>query len=120
MIMIVLNLNSPQTFSIIPKTQADPNEYGMFMYFTNETTKEVFAREVTVFSNVKDVFLIGSSDFTFLRVNNFYSLEVRFGYTNEIIYKDIVFCTTQPIETFTINEGNYVLPQIDNNSYITI
>lgn len=62
--------------------------------------------------------LVPEEHLSFLTENNFYNLKVYFQNTNEIIYKDRIFCTNQT--DYTINNNSYVLPTINNNSYITI
>jgi hypothetical protein len=60
------------------------------------------------------------TNFSILKENTFYCLKAYFNTTNVIIYKDKVFVTNQSKNTFSINNGGYALPNIDNNNYITI
>lgn len=57
---------------------------------------------------------------SFLKQDNFYNLKVYFENTNEVIYKDRIFCTNQSTATYSINNNAYSEPIIDNNDYITI
>jgi hypothetical protein len=120
--MIILTTNTSQTFPTIPTRVVDEEDMDIWLSFTNETTKDVYY----LFSSVRylsmDILYLGCSEdeLDFLKENTFYNLVVYFIGTNEIIYKDRVFCTNQPKAEFTINEGEYILPNIDNNSYITI
>jgi len=118
--MIILTTDTDQLFATIPTRQVDEYANDRYMKFTNETTKEVSIKEVINFLSYGDVFIIGTDNFDFLSENIFYELEVYFGNTFEVIYRDRVFCTNQETNEFTINENQYTLPNIDNNSYITI
>jgi len=118
--MIIVNTNEEQTFSIIPIRQIDEYENDIYVDITNETTKEVYTRLITYRENIKDIYYIGAEDFDFFIENTFFTLKVYFDDTEEIIYKDRMFCTNQDIDTFTINENQYTLPTINNNTYITI
>jgi len=40
-----------------------------------------------------------------------------FSVTNEVIYKDRIFCTNQTVKEYSINQNEYFLPNIDNNFY---
>jgi hypothetical protein len=59
-------------------------------------------------------------NFSILQENNFYVLKAYFDVSNVIIYKDRVFVTNQSQDSYSINNGQYLTPTIDNNSYITI
>lgn len=120
MIMIILSTNSTQSFPIIPIRQVDELGHTLLFTMTDETTKTVYQKTVTSRNSISDLYYIGIADFDFLKENTFYSLVVFFDVTNEIIYKDIIFCTNQNIDTYSINNGNYTFPSINNNGYITI
>ena len=113
--MIILSTGLDQGFSIIPKSGSDT--YTILMSFENQTTKDIYVRFADV-NLTNDLCILSNDNLDFLKENDFYNLKVYFGETNEIIYKDIVFCTNQT--NYTINESSYVLPTINNNSYITI
>jgi hypothetical protein len=120
--MIILTTESSQTFPTIPIRVIDEDDMDIYLSFTNETTKEVF----DIFSGVRylsmDILYLGSStdELDFLKENTFYTLKVYFIGTNEIIYKDRVFVTNQPKDSYSINNGEYIAPQLTDNSYITI
>lgn len=120
--MIILNTNTSQQFPTIPLRVVDEEDMDIWIEFQNETTKEYW----NLFSSVRyldrDILWLGfnEDELVFLTENTFYALKVYFVGTNEIIYKDTVFCTSQNIKTYSINEGQYIVPDIDNNSYITI
>ena len=118
--MIVLTTDFEQTFAIIPTRQSDEDNNIILLEFVNETTKEIFPFSENIKFRDRDTLIIGADDFTFLKENTFYSLKVYFENTNEVIYKDKIFCTDQPKETYSINNGEYIAPQIADNTYITI
>lgn len=118
--MIVLNTNLSQTFPIIPTRITDGTNHPINLYFTDEVTKELFIKQSLTRVENYDTLIVGSPNLDFLEENKFYNLVAQFGTTNEIIYKDRVFCTNQPIATYSINKDKYTLPTIDNNDYITI
>jgi hypothetical protein len=115
--MIILTTDTEQTFPIIPIRETDINISDIYGSFTNETTKEVFILDFQLGNSIKDVLYLESNLFNFLIENTFYTLKVYFVLTNEIIYKDRVFCTNQPKSSYSINNGDYTLPNIDNNYY---
>jgi hypothetical protein len=88
--------------------------------FTDEQTKISYQKIAISTQSNKDLFTIGFEGATFLYENAFFDLKVFFGTTQEVIYKDIIFCTTQSKANFTINAGEYVTPTINNNDYIVI
>jgi hypothetical protein len=59
-------------------------------------------------------------NFIILNENTFYVLRAYFDVSDVTIYKDRVFVTNQPQSSYSINNGEYTTPNIDNNSYITI
>jgi hypothetical protein len=118
--MTIVNTNQEQTFSIIPIRQIDEYENDIYVDITNETTKEVYTRLITYRENIKDIYYIGAEDFDFFIENTFFTMKVYFDDTEEIIYKDRIFCTNQDADNFTINENEYNFPNINNNTYITI
>jgi hypothetical protein len=120
--MIVLTTQTTQNIGIIPIYQQDPINSGnaFMMEFTNETTKEVFTVQASSVAYIFDYVQLTSTALTFLKENTFYNLKVYFQNSNTITYKDRVICTNQSIDTFSINNGEYTLPNIDNNNYITI
>lgn len=118
--MIVLNLNSNQQFPIIPTRIKDESNNQIVMKFTDEITKEVFTKTSTTPVESYDTLILGNASLTFLKESRYYNLVVSFAVTNEIIYKDRVFSTVQPIGNYSINKDEYGLPNINNNDYIVI
>ena len=50
---------------------------------------------------------------TFLKDGYRYLLTI-FGANNELLWQDVVFCTSQPISNFTVNDGKYIFNQTNN------
>jgi len=118
--MIILTTSATQTFPIIPINQTDISGNDIRLEFTNETTKNVTTKTATTRTSVNDIYTLGSTDLSFLKENTFYVLKVYFNVSGVVIYKDRIFCTNQTQGSYSINNGQYVTPTIDNNSYITI
>jgi hypothetical protein len=51
--------------------------------------------------------------------NGFFEMTIR-NNLNEIIYKDRVFCTSQSLNTYSINNGAYDTLNTNNNDYIVL
>jgi hypothetical protein len=118
--MIILTTSASQTFPIIPIQQVDLSGNSIALEFTNETTKEVITKTATTRTSTNDIYYLGSTDLSFLKENVFYVLKAYFNVSGVVIYKDRVFVTNQPQSSYSINNGQYTTPNIDNNSYITI
>jgi hypothetical protein len=98
--MIVLTPSgSPQTFSFIPRD----NTFNV-MQITDEQTNVTATITITS-STIGDY--INTITATFALVEgHFYNLVLKVGTT--IIFKDRVFCTAQPLVTFSVNNNQYV------------
>jgi hypothetical protein len=118
--MTILNTSATQTFPIIPINQIDSVGNTISLEFTNETTKEVITRVATTRASISDIYYLTNTNLSFLQENIFYVLKVYFTGSGVVIYKDRVFCTNQTQSSYSINNGQYLTPTIDNNSYITI
>lgn len=118
--MIILTTSASQTFPIIPIQQVDLSGNSIRLEFTNETTKEVITKTATTRTSTNDIYYLGSTDLSFLKENTFYLLKAYFNVSGVIIYKDRVFVTNQSQSSYSINNGQYTSPNIDNNNYITI
>ncbi len=118
--MIILTTSATQSIPIIPISQVDPFGDIIILQFTNETTKEVTTRTVTTQASVNDIYYVDNTNLSFLKENIFYVLKVYFEGSGITIYKDRVFVTNQTQSIYSINNGQYVTPTIDNNDYITI
>jgi len=119
--MIIVNTNVLQVFNIIPNKPFGAIVNNNRVKITNETTKQTFDTSIQVISYVNDICQIEIREiYNFWKEDNFYTLEVYLITTSDMLYKDRLFCTTQSQSTYSINNGQYVTPTIDNNSYITI
>ena len=118
--MTILTTSATQTFPIIPINQIDSVGNTISLEFTNETTKEVTTRVATTRASISDIYYLTNTNLSFLQENIFYVLKVYFTGSGVVIYKDRVFCTNQTQSSYSINNGQYLTPTIDNNSYITI
>jgi hypothetical protein len=115
--MIILTTSANQTFPIIPISQTDLIGNSIRLEFTNETTKEVVTKTATTRTSINDIYYLSSNDLSFLKQNTFYVLKAYFNVSGVTIYKDRVFVTNQPKNSYSINNGEYTLPNIDNNFY---
>jgi hypothetical protein len=115
--MIILTTSANQTFPIIPISQTDLIGNSIRLEFTNETTKEVVTKTATTRTSINDIYYLSSNDLSFLKENTFYVLKAYFNVSGVTIYKDRVFCTNQPKSSYSINNGDYTLPDFDNNFY---
>ena len=98
--MIVLTPSgSPQTFSFIPRD----NTFNV-MELTDEQTNVTTAVAITS-STAGDYINTITATFGLVE-GHFYNLVLRIGAT--IIFKDRVFCTAQPLVTFSVNNNQYV------------
>jgi hypothetical protein len=87
---------------------------------TDETTKEVYDLQVLDMFYQSDLLYI-QLELDFLKEDYFYTIVViNESIGDKTIYKDRIFYTTQDIRKYTINEGKYVTPTINNNQYIVI
>ena len=118
--MTILTTSASQTFPIIPINQVDQSGNTITLEFTNETTKAVTTRVVTTRQSINDIYYLTNTNLSFLQENTFYVLKAYFTGSGVVIYRDRVFCTNQTQGSYSINNGQYLLPTIDNNSYITI
>jgi len=98
--MVVLTPSgSPQTFSCIPRD----NTFDV-MQITDEQTN--ITSTITIISRtVGDYIYTITASFALIEGHT-YTLVLKFG-TN-IIFKDRIFCTAQPLVTFSVNNNQYV------------
>ncbi len=116
--MIVLNKNQDEPITIIPTFNV--NGVALMFEFTDETTKLVYTREPLSFGFSFDLATYSVITSNFLKENTFYNLKVYMRddvFTT--VYKDRVFCIADDttIQDYSINQGEYTLPNIDNNFY---
>lgn len=100
----------------------DVSEAPLLFEYTNETTKEVISREPYLVGVQNDIAYAYVQMDDFLQPETFYNLKIVLKLDlDTIIYKDRLYWTSNSeINTYSINEGQYTLPTIDNNDYITI
>jgi hypothetical protein len=105
--MIVLQeTNNPQTFNFIPRSDS----YDGLFLTDDQTNVEV---EVTISSNTIGDY-INTITATFdLTQGHFYNLVLKDG--SDVVYKDKVFCTNQPIVSFSVNNGQYTSNSTTND-----
>jgi len=87
-----------QSITFIPKSM---NATSLLL--RNDTTNVEITDEVEFF--IEDYYLTASAVFD-LKEGYFYDLTVFNG--TDIVYIDRIFCTNQPLDTYTINQGTYV------------
>ena len=105
--MIVLQeTNDPQTFSFIPRSDS----YDSLFLTDDQTNVEA---EVTISSNTIGDY-INTITATFdLKEGHFYNLVLKYG--SDVVFKDKVFCTNQPIVSFSVNNGQYTSNSTTND-----
>jgi hypothetical protein len=97
--MIVLTTTlDPQIFSFIPRS----SDFDI-VEITDDQTNETILIEGWTFTE-GDYYSTLEAEFELVE-NHFYNLVVKDG-TN-IVYRDRIFCTDQPIVTFSVNNGQY-------------
>jgi hypothetical protein len=117
--MIIVTTQRAQSIYIIPTQKVDEDINDVSLDFINETTKEIITINNPTIYIDGDLFYFDLKELKFVE-NIFYTLKVYYNNSNQIIYKDRCFCTNQNKDTFSINNGEYILPNIDNNEYITL
>jgi len=81
-----------------------PREYNATtIVLRNETTNE--ETTITATFSLSNYYLTTTTVFD-LKENTFYNLTIKNG--SNIVYKDIVFCTNQANDTYTVNQNQYV------------
>lgn len=116
--MIVLNKNLDLPITIIPTVNT--TLVSLVFEFTDETTKTVYLREPYFTDFTFDLATYSVVTSNFLKENTFYNLKVYLrDDVEKTVYKDRVFCIADDatIQDYSINEGQYTLPNIDNNFY---
>lgn len=107
--MIVLEEStSSQTFKVIPR-ELDATS----MVITNELT------DVSVTYNINptvDRYYLVITSTIALKENNFYKLRLLNGL--DTVYLGKIYCTNQPVATYSVNNGEYTTYS-SNNDYIT-
>jgi len=107
--MIVLGTTTPQEFNVIPRNYSADR-----MEITSETTRTTVSYDIT--ATINGYYLTWTEAVT-LKENVFYTLTVYNG--SDIVYKGKIFCTDQPVSTFSVNNNEFVSVS-SNNEYITV
>jgi hypothetical protein len=98
--MIVLTTSTnAQTFALIPRN----GDFDTVEITDDQTNETVTVEEWTFTEGDYYSTLLVEVE---LVENHFYNLVLKDG-TN-IVYRDRIFCTDQPIVTFSVNNGQYV------------
>ena len=107
--MIVLTPSlTAQTFSFIPR-----NTTYNVMQITDEQTN--VTQTVTILSSTTGDYVNKITAAFTLVDGHFYNLVLKNG--SNIIFKDKVFCTSQNLVTFSVNNGEYV-SNVTTNDFI--
>ena len=120
--MIYLNTNNIQTIALIPKADILSTLLtDVKIKIVNETTKEITTFTASAITTIKDITYIQITGLSsVMELNNFFNLTI-FDFTdNFIFFKELAYCTTQNLNTLTINQNEYSSVQLTNNDYITI
>jgi len=112
--MIVLTPSgSQQTFYYVPRVLGQGvSEQPLTMVTTDEQTN-------TPVSTINHFYSVGnyvnSIQHTYALIEgHFYTLELK-NSNNDVIYKDRIFCTAQPLVTFSVNNNQYVSNSTTND-----
>ena len=105
--MIVLTPStSQQNFNYVPRVLGNAvNDTPFSMVLTDEQTNTpvVITNHFNSFGDY-----VNQLAHTYALIEgHFYTLELK-NSTNDIIYKDRIFCTAQPLVTFSVNNNQYV------------
>ena len=105
--MIVLTPSvSLQTFTYVPRVLGQAsNEQPLTMVITDEQTNTPVST-INHFYSTGDYVNLIQHTFSLIE-GHFYTLELK-NPSNDIIYKDRIFCTAQPLVTFSVNNNQYV------------
>jgi hypothetical protein len=105
--MIILRKQTTaQSLTFIPRVMS-----ANTIVLRNETTSEETTISATF--SLSSYYLTTTTVFD-LDENTFYNLTIKNG--ANIVYKDIIFCTNQANDTYTVNENQYVA-NVTNNEF---
>ena len=112
--MIVLTPSgSPQSFYYVPRVFGQAgNAQPATMVITDEQTNTPISTQAH-FNGYGDY--VNTLAHTYALIEgHFYTLELQ-NPSNDIIYKDKIFCTAQPLVTFSVNNNQYVSNSTTND-----
>jgi hypothetical protein len=108
--MIVLNVSElSQVISFIPREESYDT-----LELTDEQTNDT--TEVEILDSVVGEYYHTIEAIFDLVENHFYMLVLKNG--SDIVFKDKVFCTNQPIVSFSVNNGQYTSSTTTNDFII--
>lgn len=133
---VLNNTSNFQTIQVIPRTYPT----SLTLSLRDDQTNDVvtYALEGVQFSNADVLWNLANWDWDeniagfyvendYLTIENVYSLINYHFYdltitdqNGDVIYKDRIFCTDQPIVDFSVNDGEYVTENSYDNDYIII
>lgn len=109
--MIILqDTNGTQSFSIIPRYYT-----GESVSFTSESTGATLSYAVTPTTDRYYHVISGVFNLT---EGNYYTLKV-YDDSNEVVYRDRVFVTNQSVDSYSVNDGEYIT-HTSSNEFIII
>jgi len=113
--MIVLTPSgSPQTFSYVPRVLGNEVNVQPFrMQITDEQTNTLVVSTQSFGQSQGDYVNLIQHTYGLIE-GHFYNLELQ-NSSNDIIYKDRIFCTAQPLVTFSVNNNQYVSNSTTND-----
>ena len=108
--MIVLNVSElSQIISFIPRDESYDT-----LELTDEQTNDT--QTVNIIDSIAGEYYHTIEAIFDLVENHFYKLVLKNG--TDIVFKDKVFCTNQPLVTFSVNNGQYVSSTTTNDFII--
>jgi hypothetical protein len=112
--MIVLTPSgSQQTFYYVPRVLGNANaQLNVTMIITDEQTNTPVSTQAH-YVGFGDYINTIAHTFSLIE-GHFYTLELK-NPNNDIIYKDRIFCTAQPLVTFSVNNNQYVSNSTTND-----
>ena len=112
--MIVLTPSgSQQTFNYIPRVLGNAVYDVPFTMIITDEQKNTPVSTQAHFVGFGDYVNTIAHTFSLIE-GHFYTLELK-NSTNDIIYKDRIFCTAQPLVTFSVNNNQYVSNSTTND-----
>ena len=114
--MIVLTpSNLPQTFYYVPRVSGQGGDDTPATMIIRDEQTNIVLSTIDQFYGVSGYTTLIQHTFSLIE-GHFYTLELLNQY-NDIIYKDKIFCTAQPLVTFSVNNNQYV-SNATTNSFI--
>ena len=116
--MTVVNQdNTTQRFIIIPRNYIEGESLTLKVRDEQKNTIFTFT-PLNVYTNVFDLVYI-DANLTCLYEGGFFELSVL-NASSEVLYKDRLFSTNQSAENYSINNGNFITLNTNNNDFIVL